>query len=298
MSVPAAYAAVVLIWSTTPLAILWSLDSVDFLLAVTLRMTLSALFCLSLLPFWRLKLVMNVKAIKSYCAGALGVFAGMMLVYWSAQFVPSGLVSVIMGLSPLITALIAWSVLGHSRLTLVQMLALLLALGGLYLVFATDLNQGLGSYKGILALLGAAVLLALSGLAIKEVNAGLPPLVQTAGTLLISLPLYVLVTCLADPVWPTQWSQRSLFGIGYLALFGSVLGFVFYYYILNHLSATQVALIPMITPVLALALGYLVEGETLSVQAQWGSVLVVAALLLFNCKLRAINPKRLFVTQD
>lgn len=284
MSVPAAYAAVVLIWSTTPLAILWSLDSVDFLLAVTSRMIASALFCLLLLPLWRLKLAIHLRAIKSYMAGALGIFAGMMLIYWSAQFVPSGLVSVIMGLSPLITAVFSWLVLGHNRISAVQILALLVAVSGLYLVFAPDLNQGVGSYKGLLALLGAAALLAISGLMVKEVNAQLPPLVQTAGTLVLSAPLYLLVTYLADPVWPTQWSQKSLLGIGYLALFGSVLGFVFYFYILSHLSATQVALIPMITPVLALGLGYLVEGETLSSQAMWGSGLVVGALLLFNCR--------------
>ncbi|MEE9358209.1 EamA family transporter [Candidatus Vondammii sp. HM_W22] len=85
----------------------------------------------------------------------------------------------------------------------------------------------------------------------------------TAGGLLVAAPLFLLAWFLADAIWPEVLSSRALYSILYLALVGSVIGFAMYFYVLKHVEATRVALITLITPVTALLLGSLLNGESI-----------------------------------
>ena len=93
MSFPAAYLGIILIWATTPLAITWSNDSSDFLLAVSARMTLGFIVCLLLLVMMRIPLRWHREAVMTYVAAGLGIYAAMIRGYWGAQYIPSGLIS-------------------------------------------------------------------------------------------------------------------------------------------------------------------------------------------------------------
>jgi drug/metabolite transporter (DMT)-like permease len=86
MSLLTAYLTVILIWSTTPLAIKWSTQGTGFAFAI---MTL-----------WRVGMPMHRRARMSYLVGGLGVFGAMTLTYWGSQYIHSGLISVLFGLSP------------------------------------------------------------------------------------------------------------------------------------------------------------------------------------------------------
>src|SRR3989344_5214859 len=130
MSVPFAFLAVVLIWSTTPLAIKWSGGGPGYLFGVFSRMALAVVVCLSLLLVLRRKLPWHGDALRAYLSGALGAFGGMLCVYWAAQYLPSGLLAVIFALAPLITAVLARPLLNEGRLTLPQLAGLVLGIGG------------------------------------------------------------------------------------------------------------------------------------------------------------------------
>ncbi|PJA31411.1 MAG: EamA family transporter, partial [Zetaproteobacteria bacterium CG_4_9_14_3_um_filter_53_7] len=107
MSVPSAYLGVILIWSTTPLAILWSSEEVGFVFGVTSRMLIGAVLALIVATLLSSGLVWHRNARLAYMAAGLGIFGGMICAYWSSQFIPSGWISVIFGLSPIATALMA-----------------------------------------------------------------------------------------------------------------------------------------------------------------------------------------------
>jgi EamA domain-containing membrane protein RarD len=76
-------------------------------------------------------------------------------------------------------------------------------------------------------------------------------------------------------------SLRSGASIVYLALIGSLLGAVLFFYILQRLAASSVALITLMTPVLAILLGWLLADETLALQTLLGVLLVLVALLIY-----------------
>ena len=73
--------------------------------------------------------------------------------------------------------------------------------------------------------------------------------------------------------------------IVYLGVFGSALGFALFFYALRHLEASRMALIPLITPVLALLLGYFLANEVISPQLFWGAMLILLGLLVFEWEL-------------
>src|SRR5690606_40687475 len=116
-------------------------------------------------------------------------------------------------------------------------------------------------WPGVLLLLAAVFLFSLSGVLVKRVGADVHPLPHTVGTLLFSLPLFGLSWLVADGHWPVlDFGSHSPWAILYLATFGSLVGFVCYFYVLKRLSATTVALVTLITPVFALMLGNLLNG--------------------------------------
>lgn len=275
-----AYLLVVIIWSTTPLAIKWSGESVGFIFGVTARMFIGAVLALTLTLILFRKLPMHSTAIKVYLAATLAIFGAMTTTYWGAQFVSSGLISVVFGLTPIITAWAAARLLHENSLTLPKILGSLLGLLGLLVIFFQQIQLGPQAYTGFLAILLAVMLHSMSSVLIKYIDAKLPALVVTAGGLLFSLPLFVLLYILfADPL-PATMPVRPLWSAIYLGVMGSVVGFVCFYYVLANLQATTVALITLLTPVIALWLGSILNNESLTWAIIIGTLLVLLGLAL------------------
>lgn len=292
MSIPLAYLTVVAIWSTTPLAIQWSALGTSFTFAVMARMLIGVCLAVTLVAVWRIGLPLHRQARRSYLVGGLGLFGAMLATYWGAQYIHSGLVSVLFGLSPLFTSLLAALWLDESALRPSKVAGMLLGLAGLALIFATgQAVSGRESVLGISALLVAVIIYSGSLVALKRIDDRSPPLATTAGTLLVAMPLFILAWWLADGQWPQDVPPRASAAIVYLGVFGSVLGFALYYYVIKHLEAGKVALITLITPVIALLLGHVINGEVVGARVWAGTALISLGLALHQWRsLAAIWP--------
>ncbi len=278
MYIPAIYMAVILIWSTTPLAIQWSGEGGGYLFGVTARMVAGAVFCLLLLLVARVSLPLHAAALRAYVAAGMGIFGAMLCVYWGSQFIPSGWISVLFGLTPIFTGAFALLLLGEEGFTPAKGLGLLLGLAGLVVIFGNSRHSGAHALWGVLAVLASVILHSMSAVLVKRVGADLSAMAVTSGGLLMAAPAYLLCWWLLDGQWPAQLSSRAIASITYLALCGSVLGFMFFYYLLRHMAAGKVALITLVTPVLALMLGALLNGEVLSWQVLTGTLLILSGL--------------------
>ncbi len=91
MSVPAAYLGIVIIWSTTPLAVKWSSEGAGFLFGVTSRMLLGTALTLVLLVLLRVRIPLHKAALQTYAISSVGIFGAMFSVYWAAQYIPVGI---------------------------------------------------------------------------------------------------------------------------------------------------------------------------------------------------------------
>jgi len=289
----AVYIGVVLIWSTTPLAIKWSNSSLSFMAAVSLRMLIAALICVVLLVIFRKKLIRSRRDWHAMLAGALGLFPNMALVYWSAQFIPSGLISVVFGVYPFMVGVFSVFILKENPFNFSRVLALIIALVGLLVIHLGQLNFGDNALYGIIGLVVSTLFFALSTVWLKSLGGGIEPLRQLAGTLLIATPCFAITWLFFDGELPTNIDTRSIVGVTYLVVAGSIFGGLGFYYVLRHCLVSTVALIPLMTPVVALMVGYFIEGEVLNNTSILGSFLVLFSLAVYQGALRSFEPNRM-----
>jgi drug/metabolite transporter (DMT)-like permease len=280
MSVPMAFLGVILIWSTTPLAIQWSSQGWGFMFGVAGRMVLGVLVCATLLRILKYGLPWHREARLTYLAAALGIYGAMLSVYWGAQFVPSGLIAVFYGLTPIITAVMAAAWLREQSLTAGKLLGVALAIAGLITIFGSDIMLQGKAWLGALAVLFSAFLHSFSGVLIKRIGAGLPGLSVSTGSLLIAAPLFVLTWSVLDGAAPLTVTPRAGLAMLYLGVLGSAVGFTLYFYLLKHVEASRVSLIPLVTPVLALLLGQTLNGELIPHEVWLGCALIVSGLMM------------------
>jgi len=282
VSIPAAYIGVILIWSTTPLAIQWSSHGVGFLFGITSRMMIGVLVGLLIAGLCHVRLPRHADACRTYLAAGLGLFFAMTTVYWSSQFIPSGWMSVIFGLAPIITGVMATFWLAEQALTAARVTGIFLGLTGLAIMLLGSQQLGHEANYGIAGMLFSVVAYSASAVAIKRIDAEIPALATTIGGLVVAVPLLLLLYLLTGEPLPTFIPPRAAISILYLGLVGSVLGFALYYYVLRHVEATRVALITLITPVAALMLGHYLNDEALQTEAILGSATILSGLLLFE----------------
>jgi drug/metabolite transporter (DMT)-like permease len=278
MYLPAAFISVVLIWSTTPLAIKWSALGAGFSFAVLSRMTIGVVLCALLLLLFRVRFPLHRRALHSYLASGSSMFGTMVLAYWASQYVSSGMISVLFGISPLITSLGAMVWLKEEAVTRHKLAGILLGLSGLLMVFWGALHLGEGAALGLAALVLAVLIQALGLVWIKKVGDNSPPLATTLGSLSVGLPLFFLAWWLSGESWPASIETRALTAIVYLGVVGSVVGFMLYYYMIKHMDTGRIALINLITPVMALLLGHGLNNEAVLPQVWFGTVFILLGL--------------------
>lgn len=282
MAVFLAYFFVVLIWATTPLAIQWSSDSVSFVAAAALRMALALTMALVITAIFRRTIFSHAQAWKVYLAASIGIFPNMPLVYWAAQFIPSGLVALIFSMSPFVTGVMTLLILRENPFNRRRIFSLLLAFSGLVIIFHSQWQLDIRAAFGVAGIFGSSVLFSFSSVWLKSLKTSVPAFDQATGSLLFAMPGLLLVWWMVDGNIPVAISTKSGSAIIYLAVMGSLLGFTLFFYVLKKLSPSAVSLITLQTPVLALLLGALVAEEELTRSIVVGATLVLVALLFYN----------------
>ena len=274
----AAFAGVILIWSTTPLAIKWSSSGAGFLFAVGARMAIGAAVCLLILMLRRTGMRLDAAARRVYLAAGLGIWSSMSCTYWGAQHIPSGLLSVIFGLTPVVTGIWATWLLKERVFTPFRVLGMVLGIAGLALVFRESLDYREHYMLGIVAIVAAVALQSFSAVWIKRLGDGVGGFATTTGGLLVSLPLFLLSWWILDGTMPQQVEPKAAWSILYLGIFGSVIGFMLYFSLVHEWPANRVALITLVTPVMALLLGLGLNDEHIGFFEWLGAGVILLAL--------------------
>lgn len=277
-----AYLGVIIIWSTTPLAILWSSEDVGFIFGVSSRIVIAAFLALVVAAMLGTGMQWHKRALLAYSASGLGIFGGMITVYWSAQFIPTGWISVIFGLSPAITALMARIWLKEEIISRSRWFGMGIGMLGLAIIFGSSLQLSLQAALGVIVMVLSVSIHCASSIWVKRINAGVPAIVMASGGLVFSAPLFILLWFFTGAELPAHISNRSLTAIAYLSLFGSVFGFALYYYVLQKVEATRVALLTLITPICGLLLGHFLNAEPITLNIIFGSLLILSGLAIFE----------------
>ena len=283
MSIPISYLSVIFIWSTTPLAIQWSGDEAGFALGVAARMVIGLAALMLLLRVMKIGFPWHLRARRIYLIGGLSLYAAMSLVYWAAQNIPSGWISVVFGLSPIITSVLARLILKDSTLTAMRLSGMTMGFLGLLLVFVEGISISVMAMLGIAATVASAFTQSLGAVLLKQQQPRQHPIAITAGSIAVALPLFILNVLMTSGIdLPDQVSLRTMLAISYLGLVGSALGFPLYFYLLKNMTPERVAIITLITPVTALLLGAGFNDELISDKVWTGTGLIITGLTIYE----------------
>ncbi len=282
MLVKAAYIGVIIIWSTTPLAIQWSSIGGGYLFGVSARMLIGLLVLYLIFKLTKLRLPTTKRALSVYIVSGLGIFTSMTAVYWGAQFIPSGWIAVVFGLSPIITGVLSKMLYQQKSFSMLQLMGMACGLSGLITIFFNSSDLNTNAAWGVTAILISTITHSLSAVVIKQINAPLTGVESTHGGLMVAVPLFLVAMLIANEDISLDIPVLAWGAILYLAVIATALGFSLYYFILKNMDAVRVSMITLITPVTALLLGTLFNNEPLTVSILLGAILVIAGLGVFE----------------
>jgi len=201
------------------------------------------------------------------------------LVFWGEQYISSGLASVLFATLPFFVVIFAQPLIPDERLTVTKILGITASFIGLVLIFWQDLMGGItASVFGGLAIVGSAASGGFSNVFAKRYTMHIDPatniLVQSA----VSFVLLTGVGLLTETSSDLSFTYTAVAALLYLGVVGSAFAFVGLYWLLKRATATNTSLLAFITPIVALILGWLVLGETLTLNLSAGTALILAGV--------------------
>jgi drug/metabolite transporter (DMT)-like permease len=279
------YACLVVIWSSTWVAIKIGLEDLPPLLGAGIRFALAGAGLLALA-----RLMGRPLRTDARLAGVLALLpfaAAYGLIYWGEQYVPSGLAAVLFGIMPLYSAMLAALLLAGEPLRPRLVAGIAVALAGLSLAFGETLELGHDKYAlaAAIACAAAPFASAIGNVAIKRDGGALDAVVLNGWAMLAGGALLLGVSAVAE-AWEVTWSARAIGSIAYLAVIGSAVPFVTLTILLRELPAVTMSYITLLLPFGALAFGAALYDEPVTLPALAGAALVAAGLAVAQYRTR------------
>jgi drug/metabolite transporter (DMT)-like permease len=208
------------------------------------------------------------------------------LLHWAERVVPSGLASLLIAIEPIMVFLLSSAAARTWRLNGTLLAGILLGLGGVgMLLRGTGHEPVPGLTLGCVTILVSAFSWSLGIVYSRRSHLSGSPLLLSALSLLSGAVMLLLTATVVGEAKEFQLSQvslRSALALGYLILFGSVIAFTAYNWLMEHYSPTLVSTHTYINPVVAVLLGWAYGGEALTAKVALAATLVVAAVVLVD----------------
>jgi drug/metabolite transporter (DMT)-like permease len=276
----ALFAATVLIWGTTWIAIAFQIGPVPVLTSVFYRFALAALLMLPVLALLRRLTPVPLRAHRFILLQGVFLFSVNFLCFYNAtRFIPSGLVSVVFSLATIFNAVNARLIFGD-RIRPRALLATALGAAGLALLFAPDLwghAVDVDTLKGLALAAGGTLSFSLGNMVSRRNSAaGIPPLTANAwgmgyGALMLLAAMAFSGTPMVVPDEP-----RYLAALAYLSIIGSIVGFTTYLMLVARIGTGRAAYATVLFPVIALMASAVWEGFVWTPLAVAGLALTLA----------------------
>jgi drug/metabolite transporter (DMT)-like permease len=212
--------------------------------------------------------------------GAVLFAADYGLIYWGEQRLTSGLTAVLFAVMPLLTALGAHLYLPAERLTPRKLGGALLAFAGVAALFGDSLRFDPTLLPSMAAIVASAACAAAASLATKKHGGALHPAALNAPAMLVGAGLLAAASFAAGEGFALPSDAPTWGAVAYLALAGSVVTFLADFHLLRTWEATTMSYIAIFTPVIALALGFIVLGERPTAWTALGTLLILGGVAL------------------
>ena len=269
------------IWGSTWLFIKLGLEDlppltfagIRFVIAVAILWTLIAVRRVSLPKTRRDWLLLAI-------SGVLAFSCNYGLLFWGEQYISSGLAALLQATIPAFGLVIAHFYLPGERMTPARILGVILGVLGVGVVFSSQLEiAGPKALAGCAALVLSSVCAAYSNVLVKAYGKHLDPAMLAGGQMFFGMiPLLVIGIPLEGNPLHFHWTRLAVVALFYLAIVGSVLAFILYYWLIRRMDVTKTMLIALVTPVVAVTLGMIVLHEELHWRTLLGGLMIISGI--------------------
>lgn len=287
-----AFAAVYLIWGSSYLAILWGLETVPPFLLGTARFVTAGLILYAIAAARGSAAFSRRQLLNASIVGALLPFAGNGSLIWAQQRIPSGIAALIVATVPLWMVVIQ-TLVEHVRPSRQIWTGVGLGILGLaILVSAGGGVAGAIHVPSALILCGGSVAWAAGSIYSRSADLPESGIASAALTMLAAAAFFALASLAAGEHRGfdiAQLSAGSLVALAYLSIFGSVIAYSAYIWLLQHASPARVGTYAYVNPVIAVFLGWAFAGEPVTVRTMIAAGVILAAVVLITM---APQPRR------
>ncbi len=287
-----AFGAVYLIWGSTYLAIRFAIETVPPFLVGGFRFVIAGSLMYAWLRMRGAARPTGTQWRSAFIIGPMLLTGGNGGIVWSEQFVPSGVVALMVACVPLWMLLLAW-LRGGAPPSAREWFGVAIGLYGVSLLVSFGGAQASGSVSplGALVMLCSTLSWSVGSMFAREAPLPASPLLGSAmemlaggaGMLLIALARGEFTQLAASSV-----SLRSALSIVYLAGFGSIVAYSAYKWLLGRVAPAVVGTYAFVNPVVAVALGWAFASEQLSARTLLAMVVIVGAVVMISLKPRHV----------
>ena len=212
--------------------------------------------------------------------GFLTVSINFALVFWGGQYISSGLAALLNATLPFFGMLIAHHYLPAERITPVKFGGVLFGVIGVGLIFSNQLSlQGTLAFLASLGVVIGALGAAYANVLIKLRGRHIDPTILSAGQMLFGFPSLLLIGLLIEGN-PLQlhWTPMAFVSLLYLVIMGSCVAFILYFWMLQRIPVTKALMLILVTPLIAVTLGKIINGEELTWRILIGGACIISGV--------------------
>ena len=270
-----------LIWGSTWLFIKLGLEDLPPLTFAGIRFVIAVTILFSLIAIRRLALPRTGRDwLLLAVTGVLAFSLNYGLLFWGEQYISSGLAALLQATIPAFGLVIAHFYLPGERMTTARILGVILGVVGVAVVFSSQLEvAGPKALAGCAALVLSSICAAYSNVLVKAYGKKLDPAILAGSQMFFGMiPLLLIGIPLEGNPLSLHWTPIAVVALFYLAIVGSVVAFLLYYWLIQHMDVTKTMLIALVTPVIAVILGVLVLKEGLHWRTFVGGAMIISGI--------------------
>ena len=285
------FIALCLIWGSTWYFIKISLNAgVPPFYGVGLRFLFSGIIFFIYIYYKKLSIPTTPQAIKLYLSfGLLNFSLSYGMTYWATQYIYSSISSIIWGLFPLFTSLMAHFMIKDDpdeRLNKNKIGALMMGLVGVAIMSANqEIDFKSQSFSAILVLISVIIIAAYPSVQYKKYNDEVGPYQMNAVCqVMTGIIMLSMSSLFKEDISVIVWNNELILSTLYLIVFGGFISWGIYFWLYQHLNVTQVTYVAIFPPIVAIFLGWVFLGEILSSQEIIGTLLILGSSVLIYRK--------------
>jgi drug/metabolite transporter (DMT)-like permease len=277
LKVLAGFTLICLLWGSSWAAVKIGIETIPPLLSLGFRFTLAGIV-LGFIMLWKHRAIPQTK--KFWLLVVIMVLTSFtvpfVLIYWGQLRVDSGLASVLFATYPFWVAVVSHFLLPHEKITPVRILGIVIGFLGILIIFNKGFAQvATSTFYGMAAIIAGAIIQAFGLVFLRRLGEDAHPVTLNFCSMSLSALILFSASVLFEDYTNVSFNVQTLGAILYLSIFCTVTTFVIYFWLVKHIEAVILSLSAFITPVIAVALGVIVMGETITHGVYIGSALVL-----------------------